>query len=368
MPTWDQVRALRLARSRLGERAGPRSLVRTVGEVCGVHAQVHSSAELQVWARVRGATLRRTNDALWKGRTLVRSWLMRGTLHWLPSADLPVYVAALRTQDRWWKGAWLRYVGLTADELRALLDAIRDSLDGDPVTREELAARVSRRVRRTGVRSLLSGWGELLKPASFHGYLCSGPPRGQHVTFVRPDAWLGSWEEHDEEAALAEVVRRYLRAYGPASREDFARWWGVQPAPGGRALDLIADETDEVEVEGYRGRMLAADARRLEAAEPEPSSRLLGGFDPYVIAFRPREQLVAPEHQAKVFRQAGWVSPTLLVDGRVAGVWSYDRAAGRIDVTVEPFGRLGAGVRAALREEAELLEGFLGAPVGLSMA
>jgi winged helix DNA-binding protein len=97
---------------------------------------------------------------------------------------------------------------------------------------------------------MLSNWGEMLKPTAFNGWLMSGPPRGQNVTLVRPDRWLKKWNEWDSHAAWREIAHRYLRRYGPATREDFARWWGMQPAPAGRILKEFADELDEVDVEG----------------------------------------------------------------------------------------------------------------------
>ncbi len=74
-----------------------------------------------------------------------------------------------------------------------MLEAIRDSLGANPITREELAERVAEKTGASGRDLMLSGWGEMLKPAAFHGHLCSGPPRGQSVTFVRPDRWLTGW-------------------------------------------------------------------------------------------------------------------------------------------------------------------------------
>jgi hypothetical protein len=190
--------------------------------------------------------------------------------------DLPLYVAALRTHDRWWKGAWLRMIGCTEAELRAILDAIRDSLSERPLTREQLADEVARRVGPHARERMLSGWGEMLKPAAFQGSLLFGPPQGQSVTFVRPDAWLPSWKELDSGQAWREIVRRYLHAYGPVAREELGRWWGMQPAPAGRVLAASADQLVAVDVEGYRAWALAEDVAGMQAASPRAPARLLG--------------------------------------------------------------------------------------------
>jgi uncharacterized protein YcaQ len=259
-----------------------------VSDVCGVHAQVASSAELQLWARVEGLKQQHVRKALWERRSLVRTWAMRGTLHLLTAADLPLYVAALRTHDRWWKGAWLKFIGMREDELRALLDTTRESLGARPLTRAELAKKVAARAGSAAGDRMLSNWGEMLKPAAFHGWLISGPPRGQNVTFVRPDRWLATWKEPTPEAAWRAIVRRYLRVYGPATREEFGRWWGMQAAPAGRILTESADELVEVDVEGRRSWARPEDVPEMPRSSIRGAVRLLPAFDVYTTGARPQ--------------------------------------------------------------------------------
>jgi hypothetical protein len=337
-----------------------------VSDVCGVHAQVQSSAELQVWARVRGAVPGDVRDALWERRTLVRTWVMRGTLHLLTARDLPLYVSALSQHDRWWKGAWLRMIEMSEEELRATLDAIRKSLGAKPFTREQLATKVTALTGAKAGARMLSGWGEMLKPAAFQGYLCSGPPRGQSVTFVRPDKWLDQWDVPDPPEAWREIVRRYLHTYGPASREEFARWWGMQPGPAGRVLKALADELTEVDIEGHRAWLLADDLPSFRRARGNASVRLLPAFDVYTAGTRPRESLVAPRYKDLVFRKAGWISPVVLAGGMAVGIWRHERTGRGIEVTVQPFVRFSAVQRKAIASEADGLGAFLGAPTTVS--
>ena len=364
--TWDRVRVWRLSRQHLHQRGARENLLDVVRDVCGLHAQVQSSMELQVWARVNEITRDDIRAALWERRKLVRTWSMRGTLHVLAAEDLPLYVSALSQHDRWWKGAWLRMIGMSEKELRQVLGAIRGSLNGNPITREELAEKVAEKTGASGRDLMLSGWGEMLKPAAFHGYLCSGPPRGQTVTFVRPDKWLTEWSLPRHESAWREIVRRYLGAYGPATREEFARWWGMQPAPAGRVLKASEDQLTEVDIEGHRAWALAEDLPSLSKTVRHPPPRLLPAFDVYAAGTRPRASLVDARFEELVFRKAGWISPVLLVEGMVAGVWARERTGGRFEVTVKPFGRLRAAARKAISEEADRIGRFLDAPVSVS--
>jgi hypothetical protein len=365
---WDQVRRWRLARHHLDRRVPKRRLVEVVSQVCGIQAQVQSAAEIQLWARVEGVTVEDVRQALWESRTLIRTWAQRGTLHLHAAADWPVYAAALGTHDRWWKGAWLRMIGMSAEELRQTLDAIRASLGARPLTREELADKVAARGGAGSRERMLSGWGEMLKPASFEGGLISGPPKGRSVTFVRPDRWLKGWKALDGQEAMREMLRRYLAAYGPSTREEFAAWWGTQPAPAGRVVATMPDgELEEVEVGGRTAWARSADVAAMRAKPGRGRLALLPAFDVYTVGFRPRDQIVDGRHAKRVFRQAGWISPVILIDGRAAGVWAHDRNGGTLEVTVEPFGKLTSEQKKAIAGEADRLGAFLKGPVRVSM-
>jgi hypothetical protein len=363
---WEGVRAWRMSGQHLDRRAPRKRLLDVICNVGGLHAQIQSSAELQLWARVNGVSTGDLQAGLWEERTLARSWSIRGTLHVLTAEDLGLYVAALSQHDRWWKGAWLRMIGMSEHELRTTLDAIRDSLGARPITREQLAEKVAAKVGSKSEEKMMSGWGEMLKPAAFHGYLCSGPPRGQTVTFVRPDRWLRSWAVPDANAAWREIVRRYLRAYGPATREEFARWWGMQPAAAGRVLKALGDDLSEVEVDGRRAWVNAKDVTALKKASPAKGLRLLPAFDVYVAGTRPRASLVDSRFEDRVYRQAGWISPVILIDGRIAGVWKHDRNGRRVEIDVSPFGKLSSARRKAIGEEADRLGRYLDTPASVT--
>jgi Winged helix DNA-binding domain len=363
--SWDSVLAWRLRRQHLAERAGRDGALGVVADIGGLHAQVFSSAEPTLWARVDGLEPGWVARALWDDRSLVKTWAMRGTLHLLRSDELGLYVGALaRLRPRHHVGAWQRAYGLTREQADAMLAAVADALGGEPLTREALAAAVGERVGDPAVAERLgSGFGELLKPAAFTGDLCFAPNDGRLVRFTRPATWLrGFTPPGPDEAASEAVVRRYLHAYGPAPREQFQRWFGMtSPAEAGRWIAALDDAVCEVDVEGARGWMLAADVEEAAAAEPAGTVRLLPAFDHYVVAApRDAEAVLPAEHRARVYRPQGWLSPVLLVDGRMAGVWSHAAGGGRVAVTVEPFAPVGREVRAAVEAEAERLAAFLG--------
>jgi hypothetical protein len=357
--SWAQVHAYRLERHHLTQRAPKKDLVRVVGEIGGVQAQVMSAAELQAGVRV-DCKVEDVRDALWNTKALVKTWLMRGTLHLIPAEDLPVFTAAMQTRWMRVRSSWLKFVQLSEPEFQTLVEAIGDALDGQVLTREELISKVAKG-RPAHIREVMkSGWGMILKPVARGGLLCFGPSRGQSVTFVRPQLWLRSWREVDPDQALIEVARRYLRAHGPSTKEDFARWWGNWPGVGRAAWAGLAGELASVDIDGRSANMLAGDADRIQRQPVAASVQLLPAFDPYVMGHSSRDHIVEAINHSKVSRTAGWISAVVLVDGRIAGTWSHVAKKGTLEVSVEPFRRLAAKTKIEVRRRAEAIAQTLG--------
>jgi hypothetical protein len=364
----ERVRAFRLARHHLDGRAPSGTIVEVARALCGVHAQLASSAELALWARVEDLRRDEVRDALEERRTLVKTWAMRGTLHLMPADDLPLYVEVLGQRWDSVPASWLRGHGITREHFEAIVENVPRALDGRPCTREELADRLAEFAGADVRDLLLSGWGALLKPSAHRGDLCFGPNRGRNVTFVRPDRWLDGMRRVEPEEATREVLRRYLSAYGPSTADDVGRWLGVRGAAPKRLLATLGDELADVRIGARTGTLLAAHLEALSDARAPRSVRLLPAFDPYVVGARPRDDFVDQRDEPAIFRSQGWISPVLLVDGQAAGVWAHERRGRVVEVRVEPFARLPPRVRRALSEEAQRLGAFLGGPAKLSVA
>jgi Winged helix DNA-binding domain len=364
---WDRVRAWRARRHHLSTRATDPE--RVVADLCGLHAQLASSAELTLHARVEGLAPGWVADALWTRRALVKTWAMRGTLHLLPAAEYPRWQAGLATLRGYEKPVWLRNFHLTRAELDALLAAVPAALDGRTLARAELADEVARLTRLPALaEKLRTSWGAYLKPSATRGDLCfaAAADNGTGAVFARPDQWLGlpppgeADPAADPTVALSWVARRFLAVNAPATPEDFNRWWArsLSPAAARRLLAGLGDAV-EVSVAGTPAWMLATDVAEAAAAEPDETVRLLPAFDQYVVAAtRHARQLMPGDFTDRVYRPQGWLSPVLLVGGGMAGVWSAERKGGALRVEVAPFTRLPARLRPAIEAEAERLAAF----------
>jgi uncharacterized protein YcaQ len=360
---WNNVMAWRLVCQGLDRRVAPDGMLDAAAAICGLHAQLMSSAELSMWARVDGVRADTVARALWDERILVKTWAMRGTLHLLPASEYWTWQAGLSTYDHYLKGAWFRAFGVSRQQFDDLIEAITDSLEDRLLTREELAEEVAKRTGSAELgEKMRESWGALLKPAAFRGRLCFGPNEGQKVRFTHPQTWLGKPSEEVEPGlALDEVTRRFLRSNGPATREDYGRWWAISPAKALSRIRALGDEVAQVDVEGSPYWMLADQVAAAEEAEPPGRVNLLPAFDQYVIAAtRHAEKMMPGAFKARIYRPQGWISPVLLVDGRMEGTWSYEKKAARLLVMVEPFVKLPKWATSAVDEEADKLAAFLG--------
>jgi hypothetical protein len=351
-----------MQRHHLVERARAADAVRVVGEICGLHAQVMSSAELSLWARVDGLRREAVQEALWTERTLVKLWAMRGTLHLLPAAELGTWLAAF--------GTYTHY-GNRSDEIERIAAAVGPALRGRMLTRGELASVVERKTGSAMLGEWVGeSWGTSLKAVSFRGLLCFAPSAEGRVRFTSPATWVPDARRRPDEAtALRDVARRFLAAYGPATPEHFGLWWGgAGPTRARRMLAALGDEAVEVEIGGERAWALVDDLPAIRAARPPRVARLLPAFDPWVVgASRTGDAVVDPAHRTRVYRPQGWLSPVLLVDGRIVGVWRHTLRTRHVVVELEPFAPVPVWARKQLEREAERLALFFDRELRLSV-
>jgi winged helix DNA-binding protein len=337
----------RLVRSHLVERASADRLVEVVRHVCGIHAQVMGSTELQLVARVDGITQADVREALWERRELVKMWTLRWTLHIHAADEIRLWTAARRAVV----GA-ADHANDGLENVDEIVAAIGDALRGRQLTREELADAVVGRVKTAPRERLASGWGYYLGDAAIAGQLCFGPPQGQKVTFVHPDDWLGrgrpTWEP---EVAVREVARRYAAAYGPVTHREFRQWLGSR-------------ERSFVDLDFPKPK---------DAAATSQSVRLLPEYDVYVMGYRDRDAFVPPavREQIKAHGKGRYEGPAgtpfLLVDGVCAGIWRRRRTAKRIELAVEPARTLTRAERAGVDAEADRIGAFLGLEPALTI-
>jgi Winged helix DNA-binding domain len=339
------VHARRLAAQLLsGEPA--RSPVAVAERLLAIQGQDARGARLAVRSRTAGLTAADVDRALTADRSLVITWLNRGTLHLIASDDYR-WLHPLTAKPQFQVGCRRILAGLgvsaqDADRGVAVLE--RALLTDGPLVRADLAGRLA-------AAGLPADGGvalHVLMLASLRGIVVRGPMIGAQHAYVSVRDWLGPPPRSlDPDVALAALARRYLAGHGPASDRDLAKWSGLPLGPVRRGLTAVAAELRD----RPDGLAELATAPRQQAALPPP--RLLGAYDPVLLGWASREPIVGGH--AGIVTVNGLFRPFALVCGQAAGIWAY--AAGQ--VVLDRFGDLPDDVESALAAEASDVQRFL---------
>ncbi len=308
-----------------------------------VQGQDPRGARLAVRARTAGVSAADVDRALSEERSLLITWLNRGTLHLVRSEDYP-WLQALTTPPLQTSATRrLRQEGVSEKDTERAVRIIEKALaDEGPQTRVQLRERLERKKAPTAGQALI----HLLFLAAVRGIAVRGPMVGNQHAYALVRDWLGEQEPVDRERALAELARRYLVGHGPADDRDLARWAGLPLRDARAGLSAIAGQLEQ-RPDGL------VDLAGRSAAEPLPPPRLLGAYDPLLLGWTSREEVVGP-HRILVTNN-GLFRPFALVKGRAVARWRL--SSGK--VTIERLGRVTKKDTAALEEDAQRVLEYL---------
>jgi len=218
------VASFRLRRHHLLHGASQKQDAVTIcRDVCGVQAQVQSAAYLQLWTRNHAITRAEIEHALWKTRTLVKTSLMRQTLHFIPTDEFPLYISALRPTRFAQAMRVMERCGISRDESEAILASIMEILSAGPLSRPAIVAAIRPKASKRVRFWMENSWSLVRLPVA-EGLVCYGRGEGNAIVFIRTDHWLPNLklELMPPTQAQCALLRKYLRAYGPATLADFA--------------------------------------------------------------------------------------------------------------------------------------------------
>jgi len=367
----EAVASFRLRRHHLLEDSAQKQDAVTIcRDMCGVQAQIMSAAYLQLWTRNHAITRPEIDSALWKTRTLVKTSLMRQTLHLIPTDEFPLYIAALRPSRFAQAMRIMERCGITRDESEALIALIMETLSAGPLSRPAIAAAIRPKASKQVRFWMENSWSLVRLPVA-EGLICYGRGEGNEIVFIRTDHWLPKLKLKlmpTTEAQCA-LLRKYLRAYGPATLTDFSHWAGI-PLRGLKPLPALLESELAEAPGGKKNRLLLREdvAALTGRRSANPSIRLLPNFDSYLLAHREKDHLLSAQHYKRVYRNQGWISPVVLINGVITGVWSHKVHGKRLLVNVEPFGKLTKTERAGIEREAESLALYHDASLELKFA
>ena len=363
----DQIRSLRLRAQRLTPQQWETTsnVASVVKGLCGIQAQDALAARLAVRVRSTGLVAAAVERARVQERTIVRTWIQRGTLHLVATEDLgwllplfgPVFIAADQRRRA--------ELGLDEDTCAKGIRIIRNVLaDQGPLTRTESVEQLAIQ----GVHLEGQARPHLLHRAALEGIICYGPDRGTEPSYVLLSDWVEQGQSLSQEAAYTELAHRYLNAYGPTTPEEMATWSGLPISKIRAAWQHIANQLMEVEVAGSPTWMPKSCAAWLDEL-PAPSSivRLLPSFDIYLLGYRNRAFAVPAQHAKRINAGGGILHPTVLIDGWAVGTWKSKRKKNSLDVVVEPFEQFPSQIHEGLEAEVTDLGRFLGMQASLQL-
>jgi hypothetical protein len=298
----------------------------------------------------------------------------------VPSDEFAVFVRGCSTRQEARIARWRVRSGASEASVEQLIGAATSAMDR-PRTREDITQRVRNALGWPVEKGGGRGWGnpadaagfrlgksvitipDVAWMASFRCLACYGPDDGQGTTFVRPDVWLPHWRDLSLEAAEDALLRHYLRSFGPATVHDFAAWCVLTVARAKQIWSRLEGEMSPVTLAGRTAWVFRRDRSALERARlSETTVRLLPYFDSFLLGHHGRDHLVDAAHYRRIYRPAGWVYPAVLIDGRVAGEWTYAREGKGLRIRVQPYRPLAEDVRGLVQREAEDVARFLEAP------
>jgi hypothetical protein len=357
--TFTDIARQRLTNQRIeGEKfERPEEVVRWLG---ALQAQDYPQALWAIGLRLQSATVADVERAISDGK-IVRTWPMRGTLHFVPPEDVKwrLKLSASRILAR--DGRRLEQLGLDEGIMERCKELFYDALKGNGrVSRPE----AMQLLEAAGISTQNQRGYHILWYLSQSGLICPGPMQGKQQTFVLLDEWVPDSRELSREESLAELATRYFASHGPATVHDLAWWAGLTVTEARSGLEAAMSGLVSEKIDGKEYWMIG-DAPG-HTAHDGSRVHLLPAFDEYLLGYKDRGAVLAVEEAQRVVPgKNGVFLPTIVAGGRVVGTWRRKLKKNAVDITLSPFAHLDDPEERAI-EAARSYSDFVGLPLSQS--
>src|SRR5215207_3173682 len=354
MMTPTEVTRVRLANQGVaaGRFGKPSGVVRWFG---AVQAQDYLGSLWALGLRLRGANEVEVERAV-ADRSIVRTWPLRGTLHFVAAEDVRWMLGLLGARTIARAAGRYRELGLDEATFARSRRAIVRALEGGrQLTRPELAAALERGGVATDGQRLI----HLLNRSALEGLTCYAARRGKQFTFALLDEWAPSDRSLTRDEALAELAGRYFRSHGPATLRDFV-WWSSLTTNDARAgLESIRPRLLSEIIEGQTHWLSPPTPA---ADDVRTAAQLLPAFDEYTVAYKDRGALLHPSHTRRPDAATAVLGPTVILDGQAVGTWKRTLKRDSVIIETSLLATLKRDGRHALGAAAQRYGEFLGLP------
>ena len=335
----------------------PEEVVRWLG---AIQAQDYLQSLWAIGLRLQSATVADIEQAIADGK-IVRTWPMRGTLHFVPPEDvrwmLKLSASRMLAKD----DRRLKQLGLDKEIMERSKELFHDALKGNKsLSRPEMM----KLLEEAGISTEKQRGYHILWYVSQSGLICLGPMQDKQQTFVLLDEWVPNPRDLSREESLAALAGRYFASHGPAAVHDFAWWTGLTVTEARSGLEAAMPELVSEKIAGKEYWMTGDTPDHL--VYDKSSVDLLPAFDEYLIGYKDRSAVLPVEDIPRVVPgKNGVFLPTIIVGGRVVGTWKRKLKKSSIDVTLSPFTHLHVSEESAI-EAAESYSDFVGLPLSLT--
>lgn len=322
-----------------------------------VQAQDYMQAVWGIGLRVQGATLQSIEQAI-EDRQLLRTWPMRGTIHFVPPRDarwmLNLSASRMLAADR----RRQEQLGLDPKVLDLCGELFYEALQGG----KRLArSRMMQLVEEAGISTGNQSGYHILWYLAQSGLICIGPMQDKEQTFVLLDEWAPDARDLSREESLAELAGRYFTGHGPATVHDFAWWSGLTVTDARAGLEGAKPGLTSEKIEGKEVWM-ARDAPG-QVMDGGPGVYLLPGFDEYLLGYKDRSVVLSAEHAPRIVPGSNGVfKPIIVANGQVVGTWKRTLRKKAMEITLLPFAGLG-DLEEQAKEAARCYSAFIGMPL-----
>jgi hypothetical protein len=306
-----------------------------------VQAQEYAGALWALGLRTKGATEASVEQAL-LDRSIVRTWPLRGTLHFTAAADVRWMMNVFGSLTIARSARRFRQFGLDERVFKQCTAVTIKALEGGrQLSRPRLYARFEQAgVTTGGMRGLHIVW-----RLAHDGLICFGAREGRQHTFALLEEWVPRAKILSRDEALAELTRRYFTSHAPATQKDFSWWSGLPAGEARRAVEIAGVKPEKQPVRTTNVR--------------SPNVVLLPPYDEYTVAYLDRSAALDPRHAAA---SRNGICPTLVIDGRIAGTWTRRLTKDGVAIALQPFSRVSGGHARAVAAAVDRYRRFIGRP------
>ena len=329
--TVNQLNHFILKKQHVTDNSKTDDIVQIVRDIGGLHATGSTTPYLSLFSRMKNFTREKLDEELYVKKTLGKIRCVRKTVYVIPKERIPIAFNATKKMVASISEPHLfKYLGVTQKEYETVSKALTDIIKGRGMTAKELKEEIGISTNISGIVNLMCDQGLLIrgKPqkgwkSNIHTYYLF------HDFFPNMDLNLV-----DELEAMKSVVKQYLTSFGPATENDVTWWTGFPKGQIRQILESFKKDVTQVEITGLKDFyiMLSSDEKLLKSMKIPKKSviNLLPNLDPYLMGYKDRLRYLNQEHHNYIFDRSGNATNTILIDGRIIGIWNF----------IEPFVKL----------------------------